>query len=202
MQDTRHGFGSATVCAVRLSSLPLGSVVNQMYTQFLPVRVALSIRACTFASRLHVSQLPSADRDSSRFCGASLEKGRSYGGKSVSQRAAQVVGEPNPCSALPSTVRHSHLWESLGYHEFFGRRLQTSMTRATVEDSTAGLGQTLRTGTSSGWWAILPWRLGSEHEFTGTWAAGRNSGSGHEKAGRCRPSRSLVTGQLLVIHTP
>ena len=30
--------------------------------------------------------------------------------------------------------------------EFFGHRLQTSMTPATVEDSTAGLGQTLRTG--------------------------------------------------------
>ena len=30
--------------------------------------------------------------------------------------------------------------------EFFGHRLQSSMTRATVEDSTAGLGQTLRTG--------------------------------------------------------
>ena len=29
----------------------------------------------------------------------------------------------------------------LGTLEFFGHRLQTSMTRATVEDSTAGLGQ-------------------------------------------------------------
>ena len=34
----------------------------------------------------------------------------------------------------------------LGIPEFFGRRLHTSMTPATVEDSTAGLGQTLRTG--------------------------------------------------------
>ena len=33
----------------------------------------------------------------------------------------------------------------LGIPEFFGRRLQTSMTRATVEDNTAGLGQALLT---------------------------------------------------------
>ena len=32
----------------------------------------------------------------------------------------------------------------------------TPMNRATVDDSTAGLGQTLRTGASSGWWAVLP----------------------------------------------
>ena len=34
----------------------------------------------------------------------------------------------------------------LGISKFFGHRLQISMTRATAEDSTAGLGQTLRTG--------------------------------------------------------
>ena len=34
----------------------------------------------------------------------------------------------------------------LGTPEFFGRRFQTSMTRATVEESTAGLGQPLRAG--------------------------------------------------------
>ena len=41
------------------------------------------------------------------------------------------------------------------------------------------------------------------HVFTGTWAAMRNSGSGHEKGGRCG-SGSLAqgVGQLLVIHTP
>ena len=48
-------------------------------------------------------------------------------------------------SASPETARHSHLWRALT-PEFFGHRLQTSMTRATVEESTAGLGQTLRTG--------------------------------------------------------
>ena len=37
-------------------------------------------------------------------------------------------------------------------------------------------------GTSSGWWVILPWRLGTMHEFTGTWAPRRNAGSWHEKA--------------------
>ena len=43
------------------------------------------------------------------------------------------------------TVRHSHLWGSRN-PEFFDHRLQTSMTRATVEDSTTGPGQTFRTG--------------------------------------------------------
>ena len=35
---------------------------------------------------------------------------------------------------------------------------------------------------SSDWWVILPWRLGTLHEFTGTLAFRRNSGSGHERA--------------------
>ena len=35
---------------------------------------------------------------------------------------------------------------------------------------------------SSGWWVITAWRLGTVHEFSGTQAARRNSGSGHEKA--------------------
>ena len=41
----------------------------------------------------------------------------------------------------------SHLWGARN-PEFLGHRLQTSMTRATVEGSTRGLGQTLRTGRS------------------------------------------------------
>ena len=41
---------------------------------------------------------------------------------------------------------HSHLWGAWTSLFFLGHRLQTLMTRATVEDSTAGLGQTLRTG--------------------------------------------------------
>ena len=48
-------------------------------------------------------------------------------------------------SASPSTVRHSHLW-GLGNPTFFDHQLQTLMTLATVEDRTAGLGQTLCTG--------------------------------------------------------
>ena len=48
------------------------------------------------------------------------------------------------------------------------------MTCATVEDSTAGLGQTFRTG--GVWWVNVPWRLGAVHEFTGAWIAGRNLG--------------------------
>ena len=55
------------------------------------------------------------------------------------------------------------------------------MSRATVEDSATGLRQTLRTERPL-WWVILPWRLGAVHEFTGTWAARTNSGSGHEEA--------------------
>ena len=53
-------------------------------------------------------------------------------------------------------------------------------------------------GASSAWWVILPWRLGTVHEFAGR----RNSGSGHEKGVRCRPgSLALKVGQLLVIRT-
>ena len=51
-------------------------------------------------------------------------------------------------------------------------------------------GQPLRTGTSSGWWVILPWRLGAVHEIIGTQAARRNSGSGHETP---RPDAGLVS---------
>ena len=32
------------------------------------------------------------------------------------------------------------------------------------------------------WASMLPWCLGAVHEFTGTWAARENAGSGHEKA--------------------
>ena len=50
----------------------------------------------------------------------------------------------------PAVLRHNQrstpTCGKLGTPEFFGHRLQTSMTRATEEDSTAGLGQTLRTG--------------------------------------------------------
>ena len=60
--------------------------------------------------------------------------------------------------------------------------IDLSMTRATAEESTVGLGQTSPYETSSGWWVILPWRLGTAHEFTGTQAARRDPGSGHEKA--------------------
>ena len=94
------------------------------------------------------------------------------------------------------------------------------MARATVEDSSAGLGHTPYE-TASGWWVILPWRLGAVHEFTGTQAAKWNSSpeslscsggrlstcdphasSGHEAGGRCRPgSLALGVGQLPVIHT-
>ena len=66
-----------------------------------------------------------------------------------------------PCVRAPqraSTQKREALppVESSEPPEFLGHRLQTSMTRAIVEDSTAGLGRTSRDGGSSGWWVILP----------------------------------------------
>ena len=55
------------------------------------------------------------------------------------------VVELNP-AVLHLQQRGTPTCGELGVPEFFGRRLQTSMTRATVEESTAGLRQTLRTG--------------------------------------------------------
>ena len=71
------------------------------------------------------------------------------------------------------------------------------MIRATVEDSNPPC------GASSGWWVNLPRRLGAVHEFTGTQAARRNAGSGHEQAAGAGLGLLLWrVGQLLVIHTP
>ena len=53
-------------------------------------------------------------------------------------------------------------------------RFPTSMSRAT--------GPITPYGTSSGRWFILPWRLWTVHEFTGTQCARRNSGAGRGKA--------------------
>ena len=70
-------------------------------------------------------------------------------------------------------VRYSHLWGARN-DEFFGHRLQTSMTRATAEDSTAGLGQTSRTGRALvgglsfhgvSELCMDPWRTGCQEEF-------------------------------------
>ena len=57
----------------------------------------------------------------------------------------QVVGE-----LFPAVLHHLKQWNTptcgeLGTLEFFGHRLQTLMTRATVEDGTARMGQTLQT---------------------------------------------------------
>ena len=56
-------------------------------------------------------------------------------------------------SASPQKVRHSHC-----------RRLRTSMTLATVEESTAGLGHK----PSVREWVILPVPLRTVHAFSGT----------------------------------
>ena len=64
-------------------------------------------------------------------CGRATQRGR---GRTASR------------SASLKTVRRLPLVVSSESPEFFGHRLQTSMARATVEDSTAGLGQTIRTG--------------------------------------------------------
>ena len=59
---------------------------------------------------------------------------------------AARCGEPCRRLRLLNWAAHDVKNGELGTPEFFGHRLQTSMTRATVEDSTAGLGQILRTG--------------------------------------------------------
>ena len=62
--------------------------------------------------------------------------------------ATQCVGGPHrgrrelKLPVLHVEQRHSHLWGARN-PQFLGHRLRTSMTRATVEDSTAGLGQTV-----------------------------------------------------------
>ena len=63
---------------------------------------------------------------------------------------AQFQGDPTEATTSVASTRG-------GAAEFFGDRLRTSMTRATVEDSRAALGQTLRRG--------------AVHEFIGTQAA-------------------------------
>ena len=62
----------------------------------------------------------------------------------------EVVGEVNP-AVLHRKQCGTRTCRELGTPEFFGHRLKTSMTRATVDDGTAGLGQTLRTRSP-------PWR--------------------------------------------
>ena len=90
----------------------------------------------------------------------------------------------------------------LGTPEFFGHRLQISMTRATVEDRTADLGQTLQTGC---------FLVGgsSFHGVSGlcmnSLAHGLPGGTQPRvrEDGRCRPgSLALGVRQLLVIRTP
>ena len=56
----------------------------------------------------------------------------------------QFVGDLNP-AVLHLQQGGTPTCGELGIREFLGRRLQTSMTHATVEASTAGLGQTVRT---------------------------------------------------------
>ena len=77
------------------------------------------------------------------------------------------------------------------------------MTRATVKDSTTGLGQTLRTERPLVGGLSFPGVSGAVQEFTGTQAAKRNSRLRACDGSRCRPgSIALGIGQLLVIHTP
>ena len=86
--------------------------------------------------------------------------------------------------------------------EFFGHRLQTSMTCATVEDSTAGLGQTLRLDRPLIGGLSVHGVLGV-HEFTGMQAARRHSNPECVRRVSCRlGSLALGVGELLVIHTP
>ena len=65
-------------------------------------------------------------------------------------------------TASPSTVRHSH--RELGIPKVFGRRLQTSMTRATVEDSRRPL---VGGPSFHGVFGMCtnPWHIGCQVEF-------------------------------------
>ena len=119
----------------------------------------------------------------------------------IEKKAGDQGVTKSRCASL-EIVTHSHLWRAQNPPKFFCHRLQPSMTRATVEDRTAGLGQNPPYWTSSGCMVIFLWRLGAVHEFTGTRAARRTSGSEHEKGGRYRlGSLALEVGQLPVIHT-
>ena len=78
------------------------------------------------------------------------------------------------------TARHSHLWGARN------PRVPWSSTSILDDPCDSGgvhgrSGPNPPHGASSGWLLILPWRLGAVHEFIGTQAATRNSGSGHEK---------------------
>ena len=87
------------------------------------------------------------------------------------------LGEPQSCMPLISEAlppAGSSETPSSSIIDF-----KKSVTRATVEDGRSGPNPSY--GTCSGWWVILPWRLGAVHHFTGTQAA-RNSGPRHEKA--------------------
>ena len=57
----------------------------------------------------------------------------------VKRKVLESVGELKPAVLHLQAARHFHLWGARN-PDFFRHRLQTSMTRATVEDSTAGLG--------------------------------------------------------------
>ena len=74
------------------------------------------------------------------------------------------------------------------------------MTRATGEDGTAGLGQTLRTGRSLVGGVFLPWRLWSVHEST---VGIRCCQEGLQVRRRPMQAWSLGLGarQMSVIHT-
>ena len=95
-------------------------------------------------------------------------------------------------SASPKTVRHSHLWGARNL-EFFCHQPQTSMTRATVEKSTAGLAQPRLIGGLS--FHDVP---GLCRNSLASWAARRNSGPRHKKAADA--GLGLGVGQLPAIH--
>ena len=115
---------------------------------------------------------------------------RSYGGNSWCERATQRTWD-----ASLKNSEALQLVGEFGIFEFFGHRRQTSMTRATVEDSTAGLGQTLRTGR-----LVLPRRLGTVHEFTT--AHGLPGGIQHKKVTDAGLGSLDLRVELLVTRTP
>ena len=111
---------------------------TQRSTEWLPVKHS----KFRYATRIILSFPPvMLEPRTASICGIRFPCAR--GGDSVCGRATEVVGELHPAvlhlKQLPPVM-------SSETPVFFGYRLQTLMTRATVEDSMADLGQTLRAG--------------------------------------------------------
>ena len=106
----------------------------QVETKKKPTLFYLALFCCTVVAARSIFALSAYHQHCKCITAATLCVGGPHGGR--------MGTKARSASLFP--VGHSHLWK-LGAPEFFGHR-QTSMTRAPVEESTTGLGQTRRTG--------------------------------------------------------